>query len=95
MRFDEKVDWEVELGVFIGSHCSYVDEQDAHEYISGYCVMNDISESAFQLEGAGQWVKGKSADTFGPTGTPFGCSDSGNHSMVWQANAALMEPQAE
>lgn len=67
-RNAEKVDWEVELGVVIGSHCSYVDERDAHEFIAGYCVVNDISERAFQLEGTGQWVKGKSADTFGPIG---------------------------
>jgi len=67
-RNAEKVDWEVELGVVIGRRCSYVDELDAHEYIAGYCVINDISERAFQLEGTGQWVKGKSADTFGPIG---------------------------
>lgn len=67
-RNAKKVDWEVELGVVIGSHCSYVEQQDAHQYIAGYCVINDISERAFQLEGTGQWVKGKSADTFGPLG---------------------------
>jgi len=69
-RNAEKVDWEVELGVVIGRRCSYVDELDAHEYIAGYCVINDISERAFQLEGTGQWVKGKSSDTFAPIG-PF------------------------
>jgi 2-keto-4-pentenoate hydratase/2-oxohepta-3-ene-1,7-dioic acid hydratase in catechol pathway len=68
MRFDEKVDWEVELGVVTGSHCYYVDEQDAHEYIAGYCVINDISERAFQLEGTGQWVKAKALIRLGRLG---------------------------
>ncbi len=67
-RNSKKVDWEVELAIVIGSHCSYVDESEARKYIAGYCIMNDISERAFQLEGTGQWVKGKSADTFGPIG---------------------------
>ena len=67
-RNAKKVDWEVELAIVIGSQCSYVDEKDAGDYIAGYCVVNDVSERAFQLEGTGQWVKGKSADTFGPTG---------------------------
>ncbi len=67
-RNGKKVDWEVELAIVIGSQCSYVDEQHAGDYIAGYCVVNDVSERAFQLEGTGQWVKGKSADTFGPTG---------------------------
>lgn len=67
-RNAKKVDWEVELAIVIGSQCAYVDEQDARDYIAGYCVVNDVSERAFQLEGTGQWVKGKSADTFGPTG---------------------------
>ena len=63
-----KTDWEVELGVVIGSKAKYVAEQDALAYVAGYCVVNDLSERAFQLEGTGQWVKGKSADTFGPIG---------------------------
>ena len=63
-----KVDWEVELGVVIGGHAKYVDEVEALETIAGYCVVNDVSERAFQLETSGQWVKGKSADTFGPIG---------------------------
>jgi 2,4-diketo-3-deoxy-L-fuconate hydrolase len=61
----EKTDWEVELGVIIGKEAKYV---DALDYVGGYCVVNDLSERAFQLEGTGQWVKGKSADTFGPIG---------------------------
>jgi len=64
----QKTDWEVELGVVIGSHCSHVDASHALDYVAGYCVINDLSERAFQLEGTGQWVKGKSADTFGPIG---------------------------
>jgi len=64
----EKTDWEVELGVVIGREARYVSEADALDYVAGYCVINDLSERAFQLEGTGQWVKGKSADTFGPIG---------------------------
>ncbi len=63
-----KVDWEVELGVVIGKAAKYVTEADAMSHVAGYCVVNDVSERAFQLEGTGQWVKGKSADTFGPIG---------------------------
>src|ERR1700690_850161 len=63
-----KTDWEVELGVVIGSEAKYVSEEDALSHVAGYCVVNDLSERAFQLEGTGQWVKGKSADTFGPIG---------------------------
>jgi 2-keto-4-pentenoate hydratase/2-oxohepta-3-ene-1,7-dioic acid hydratase in catechol pathway len=64
----EKTDWEVELGVVIGSTCSHVTLENASAHIAGFCVVNDLSERAFQLEGTGQWVKGKSADTFGPVG---------------------------
>ncbi len=67
-RGSEKTDWEVELGVVIGKEAKYVTEEDALSYVAGYCVVNDLSERAFQLEGTGQWVKGKSADTFGPIG---------------------------
>ena len=63
-----KMDWEVELGVVIGKEAKYVEEADALNHVAGYCVVNDLSERAFQLEGTGQWVKGKSADTFGPIG---------------------------
>ena len=63
-----KTDWEVELGIIIGRHAKYVDEADAMDYVAGFCVINDVSERAFQLEGTGQWVKGKSCDSFGPTG---------------------------
>lgn len=63
-----KVDWEVELALVIGSRCSYVSEAEALEHVAGYCVCNDVSERSWQLEGTGQWTKGKSAATFGPLG---------------------------
>ena len=67
-RGSEKLDWEVELAVVIGRRASHVSEEDAENHIAGYCVINDVSERAFQIERSGQWLKGKSADTFGPTG---------------------------
>ncbi|MBP0481686.1 fumarylacetoacetate hydrolase family protein [Sagittula salina] len=67
-RNSEKSDWEVELGVVIGRECSYVSEAEALDYVAGYCTINDVSERAFQIERGGQWMKGKSAPTFGPTG---------------------------
>ncbi|WP_427026314.1 fumarylacetoacetate hydrolase family protein (plasmid) [Aureimonas ureilytica] len=69
-RGSEKTDWEVELGVVIGSTAKYVSEADALDHVAGYCLVNDVSERAFQSERGGQWTKGKSHDTFGPTG-PF------------------------
>lgn len=63
-----KTDWEVELGIVIGTEARYVDEANALDYVAGYCVCNDVSERAFQTEGTGQWTKGKSCDTFGPIG---------------------------
>lgn len=65
-----KTDWEVELGVVIGKHAEHVSVKDALSYVAGYCVINDMSEREFQIEMGGQWIKGKSAPTFGPTG-PF------------------------
>jgi 2,4-diketo-3-deoxy-L-fuconate hydrolase len=65
-----KTDWEVELAVVIGKKASYIDEAEAMDYVAGYCLHNDISEREFQLERNGQWVKGKSCDTFAPLG-PF------------------------
>lgn len=64
----EKTDWEVELGVVIGKKASYVDESNAMDYVAGYVLHNDYSERAFQLERSGQWVKGKSCDSFAPLG---------------------------
>ena len=63
-----KTDWEVELGVVIGKTAKYVDEKDALDHVAGYCVINDLSEREYQLERSGQWIKGKSCDTFGPIG---------------------------
>ncbi len=67
-RGSEKTDWEVELGVVIGTRAKYVSEADALRHVAGYCVLNDVSERAFQTERQGQWTKGKSCDNFGPTG---------------------------
>ena len=64
----EKTDWEVELAVVIGKRASYVSEADALDYVAGYCVCNDVSERAYQIERGGQWMKGKGCPTFGPIG---------------------------
>ena len=84
-RGSEKTDWEVELGVVIGTPAKYVAQGDAMAHVAGYCVVHDVSERAFQLEGTGQWVKGKSADTFGPIGpwlvTPDEITDCSNLDM--------------
>jgi 2-keto-4-pentenoate hydratase/2-oxohepta-3-ene-1,7-dioic acid hydratase in catechol pathway len=74
-RGSTKMDWEVELGVVIGSVTRYVSEADAPKHIAGYCVINDLSERAFQLERGGQWDKGKGCDTFGPLGPWLVTSD--------------------
>ena len=68
IRGSEKTDWEVELGIVIGSHTKYVTEDDALDHVAGYCVVNDISERHWQLERQGNWTKGKSGDTYGPVG---------------------------
>ena len=67
-RGSEKTDWEVELGVVIGKAAKYVSKEDALDYVAGYCVCNDVSERHYQTQLTGQWTKGKSCDTFGPTG---------------------------
>ncbi|QJP16055.1 fumarylacetoacetate hydrolase family protein [Starkeya sp. ORNL1] len=67
-RGSTKTDWEVELGVVIGSQAKYVSQEDALDHVAGYCVINDVSEREFQIERLGQWTKGKSCDTFGPIG---------------------------
>ena len=68
-RGSTKTDWEVELGVVIGRACKYVQEANALDYVAGYCIVNDVSERAWQIErSGGQWDKGKGFDTFGPTG---------------------------
>ncbi|KAB0675989.1 fumarylacetoacetate hydrolase family protein [Aureimonas leprariae] len=67
-RGSTKTDWEVELGVVIGREARYVTQADAMNHVAGYCLVNDVSERAFQTERGGQWTKGKSADSFGPIG---------------------------
>jgi len=67
-RGSQKTDHEVELGLVIGTRASYVSEADALDYVAGYCLVNDVSERAFQMERGGQWTKGKGCDTFGPIG---------------------------
>jgi 2-keto-4-pentenoate hydratase/2-oxohepta-3-ene-1,7-dioic acid hydratase in catechol pathway len=67
-RDSTALDWEVELAIVIGRDGSYIEESEATDYIAGYCVVNDVSERNFQIHRSGQWVKGKSADTFGPMG---------------------------
>ena len=89
-RGSTKMDWEVELGVVIGSVTRYVSEADAPKHIAGYCVINDLSERHFQLERGGQWDKGKGCDTFGPLGpwlvTPDEVGDPANLSMWLDVN---------
>lgn len=67
-RGSVKTDWEVELGVVIGKTASYIEEHEAMDHVAGYCVVNDVSERAYQIERGGTWDKGKGCDTFGPTG---------------------------
>ena len=67
-RGSKKMDWEVELGIVIGTTARYVSEADAMKHVAGYCVINDVSEREFQSERGGTWDKGKGCDTFGPTG---------------------------
>jgi 2-keto-4-pentenoate hydratase/2-oxohepta-3-ene-1,7-dioic acid hydratase in catechol pathway len=74
-RGSEKTDWEVELGVVIGSRASYVSEAEALDHVAGYVLINDVSERAFQIERGGTWDKGKGCDTFGPVGPWMVTSD--------------------
>jgi 2,4-didehydro-3-deoxy-L-rhamnonate hydrolase len=67
-RGSKKTDWEVELGVVIGKRASYIEESRSLDHVAGYCVVNDVSEREFQIERGGQWVKGKSCDSFAPIG---------------------------
>jgi 2-keto-4-pentenoate hydratase/2-oxohepta-3-ene-1,7-dioic acid hydratase in catechol pathway len=67
-KHSTKLDWEVEIGMVIGKKAQYVSEEDALQYVAGYCVVNDVSERNYQLERGGQWDKGKGFDTFGPVG---------------------------
>ena len=94
-RGSEKTDWEVELGVIIGKPAKYVTEARALDHVAGYCVINDVSERAFQAERAGQWTKGKSCDNFGQIGpwlvTPDEVGDPQNLAMWLTVNGERMQ----
>ncbi len=94
-RGSEKTDWEVELAVVIGKKAKYVSEADALDYVAGYCLTNDVSERAFQIERQGQWTKGKSCDTFGPIGpwlvTKDEVADPQNLKMWLKVNGQTMQ----
>ncbi len=94
-RGSVKTDWEVELGVVIGKTAKYVSEAEALDYVAGYCVAHDVSERAFQAERQGQWTKGKSCDTFGPTGpwlvTKDEVADPQNLKMWLKVNGETMQ----
>jgi 2-keto-4-pentenoate hydratase/2-oxohepta-3-ene-1,7-dioic acid hydratase in catechol pathway len=90
-----KTDWEVELSIVIGKKASYVEETDVFDHIAGYVLHNDVSERAFQLERSGQWVKGKSCDTFAPIGPFIATSDeikNPNNLNLWlKLNGNMMQ----
>lgn len=94
-RNSEKTDWEVELGIVIGKPAKYVSEAEAFDHVAGYCVINDVSERAFQIERAGQWTKGKSCDNFGQTGpwlvTPDEVADPQRLGMWLDVNGQRMQ----
>ena len=94
-KTSEKTDWEVELAVVLGKKASYVEEASAMDYVAGYCLHNDLSERAFQLERGGQWVKGKSCDTFAPLGpwlvTTDEISDVHNLNLWLKVNGKQMQ----
>jgi len=94
-RNSKKTDWEVELAVVIGKKASYITEEEANDHIAGYCLHNDYSEREFQLERGGQWVKGKSCDTFAPIGpwlaTKDEISDVGKLRLWLTVNGKTMQ----
>ncbi len=94
-RTSQKTDWEVELGVVIGKPAKYVDEAAALNHVAGVCMINDVSERAFQTERGGQWVKGKSHDTFAPTGpylVPLGeIADVANLAMELRVDGVVKQ----
>ncbi len=94
-RGSVKTDWEVELGVVIGKAAKYVTEAEALDHVAGYCVINDVSERAFQTERSGQWTKGKSCDNFGQTGpwlvTPDEVADPQDLKMWLTVNGKAMQ----
>ncbi|KXF91906.1 fumarylacetoacetate hydrolase family protein [Phaeobacter inhibens] len=94
-RGAEKADWEVELGVVIGKTAKYVGAEDALDHVAGYCVVNDVSERAFQMDLSGQWSKGKSCDSFGPIGpwlvTPDEVPDPQQLALYCDVNGKRMQ----
>ncbi len=90
-----KLDWEVELAIVIGKETKNISEKEASDHILGYCIVNDVSEREWQLEKSGQWVKGKSGDTFGPTGpylvTQDEISDINNLNLILEVNGKKMQ----
>ncbi len=94
-RGSTQTDWEVELGVVIGKAAKYVSKEDALDYVAGYCIVNDVSERHFQTNLTGQWTKGKSCDTFGPTGpwlvTRDEVEDPQNLAMSLDVNGKRMQ----
>ena len=90
-----KLDWEVELGIVIGKEAKNISEEEASSYIFGYCSVNDVSEREWQIEKLGQWVKGKSGDTFGPTGpylvTQDEIPDINNLNLILEVNGKKMQ----
>jgi len=91
----KKLDWEVELGVIIGKEAKHISEKNSQDYILGYCLVNDVSEREWQIEKMGQWVKGKSHDTYGPVGpylvTKDEIKDVNNLSMSLDLNGKRMQ----
>ncbi|KEO56414.1 fumarylacetoacetate hydrolase family protein [Thioclava pacifica] len=94
-RGSEKTDWEIELGIVIGTPAKYVSEEDALDYVAGYVLANDVSERSFQTERTGQWTKGKSCDSFGPLGpylvTRDAVADPQNLAMTLSVNGEVMQ----
>jgi len=94
-KHSSKLDWEVELAVVIGKETKNISEKEVSDHILGYCIVNDVSEREWQLEKSGQWVKGKSADTFGPTGpylvTQDEIPDINNLNLILEVNGKTMQ----
>ncbi|MFT6022537.1 MAG: 2-keto-4-pentenoate hydratase/2-oxohepta-3-ene-1,7-dioic acid hydratase in catechol pathway [Ascidiaceihabitans sp.] len=94
-RGSEKTDWEIELGVIIGTKAKYVTKENALDHVAGYCIVNDVSERHYQANLTGQWTKGKSCDTFGPTGpwlvTRDEVADPQNLAMSLDVNGKRMQ----
>ena len=91
----KKLDWEVELGIVIGKEAKHISESQSQDHILGYCLVNDVSEREWQIEKMGQWVKGKSHDTYGPTGpylvTKDEIKDINNLKMMLDVNGKRMQ----